>query len=205
MVSEALTKLPAPTPLYWPTLEDFKSIAYITIDKAFEGQGFGSGNFYRDRVDEDHGQYAAVYVAKECLANRELSFDSFRSFIDQTYLRVQSADGVPVLNVTARAVIAELLLSNALEESGLALASDGCTGRFFYPETPTKARLAIDLVKATGVKAKLNPFAAAGFDPVFARGAYRWFDPATAKGKPFLPWLCEGEWWGSELCRVQEK
>lgn len=172
-------------PQFWPTIEDFRAATYKV-----------SGP--RESIDNLYGQYLSLSVATECLAGRELAFPSFRAFLSQTFLRVQS--GEEVAKTSARRVIAEIV--SRVEEN----SQPDCSRPFLYPETPTEATLPIDLVRIMQSIRRINPLFRSGFERAFQESAHPWFNGSAGKtvdeliaeivgeeAAPtiFLVWFCE--------------
>ena len=141
-------------PQYVPTLEDFRVYAGRTSDA-------------------DYGPYVALYVASECLAGRDTSFEGFGLFIDQTTNRN--------LNVKAAQSIDEIIDRPPKKRE--------CMRPFLNPQSGSDAVLAADLVLAVRWP-HVGPFER--FLPEIIRErSGRWFDPSVSKDRPFLTWFCE--------------
>ena len=85
----------------------------------------------------DYNNYAAVYVARECLAGRELTAEGFRSLIRQTHRSVPGA--TDALNQTIKSVE---------ERIAQGLPPAECMRPFTSPETLDEAMLSAGLLAA---------------------------------------------------------
>ena len=116
---ELLAATPASNPPYWPTAEDY------TIALAMSGG------------KPDYENYAAVYVARECLAGRELTPEGFRALIRQGHRSVPGASDTLTQ-----------MINSAQGRIALGLPQAECMLPFTYPETLDDAMLSVSLYEA---------------------------------------------------------
>lgn len=174
------TPLPTPVPQYWPTPEDFNALAFNRIG------ALPSTDVYMYR------QYASVYIASECLAEKEMSFDGFRTFLNQPLLMVRTTDSDPMIKVIARDVIAQITrTAEARTNLGSTPSVSNCLRPYLYPESATEAALAIELVDGLAPLSEVSRDSRDIVASIRQQFAYKWFGSPEAQERPFLPWYCE--------------
>jgi hypothetical protein len=178
-------------PLYWPTIEDHKM---VILPKDPGGSMYLRASWRRaiDQFDE----YAATYVASECLVGGELSSEGFGAFVDGAFNGVSSRLWVP-----ARDAIREIIARAEVRlESGLPLVKERCERPFLYPASGAEALLAGSLYNAATIQSV----------PLELQDGYsRWAEDRVAqwfnlrfKSQPLLTWLCRRT--GEDTCRWSE-
>ena len=189
-----LAEMATPAPDYWPSLADFTALAYNRIDRIFQDSSQGGFWKTKERIEERYVGHVSVFVAAECLAGRELSFDGFRSFLDETYLLQRPSDQVALLKLEAERVVATLVgIANSKPGPESFDLEDDCTRPYLYPRSASEADLAIELVNAIRPFREIRPMFAPGVERFYLEQSYRWLDPSFGGDMPFLSWLCEVE------------
>jgi hypothetical protein len=138
-VVATLTAILPPEDAYWPTIEDHN----IVILPKFVGTG--ATKAVGTRLIDAFDQYAATYVASECLAGEQLTSERFRNFVAST-MGYQSEEKLAVF---AHNAIQKLISkSEARFKSGLSSAEEICEHPYLYPATGAEVTLAVGLNKA---------------------------------------------------------
>ena len=187
------TSPPPPAALseYTPTLEDYVSVIITPASNAIQS------------TEQVFQQYAAVYIAEECIGGRERSAEGFRSFVEQTLIFPPGRDRMELMAVIADSAIGSIVrLADEQAANGRSTVEDGCLALFTYPETLGDTLIAANLV-ATVAVINVNQVLVGQMPSIIATMASDWF--ATEGSKvPLLSRLCDAGFsvLGRSLCRA---
>ena len=167
---------PAPTPVYWPTPEDY------------------SAYFYSARVPSRSylryfDMHAATYVAQACFFENEPTFSGFQSFLKATFY-ISGQGGKSTLKEVAESHL-DWFLAESLAPKETRLSQE-CQSLFWRPNSARGAIQAAGLVKAAivGVSGLGNPF----LDGALKRmdnQATGWLTEPRAQEQVFIAWYWE--------------
>ena len=191
------TPIPAPAAptalsafsVYWPTMQDYMSVIISPEPAAIQ------------TVEQTFQQYAAVYIAEECVGGRERSADGFRTFVKDTLIFPSGHDRMVLMAVFADSVIASIVsVTEQRIANGLSVVEQNCLRLFTYPETTEDTLIAASLV-ATVAVIQVNQTLVAQLPSTIGIIASDWF--ATPGSKvPLLIRLCDPRFsiLGQSLC-----
>lgn len=156
------------------------------------GQVPGFGQVYsqlRKAVEGRDWEYVAVYVASECLAERELTKEGFRLFLSRTFSLYASGEA-PIVS-TALSVTQEMNREAQRQSEGSSPVAKPCMRPYMYPDTVEEAQLAVNLVRVP-TSESIAPRLRDGFlnqsnDLAYSR-------PARNRDLPFIVRLCRSGW-----------
>ena len=114
--------------MYWPTIDDFRVII---------SQYDITNPFTYDLLLRRYPQYAAVYVARECVDSRDRSFAGFRSFVETFDYDTVGRAAENLSNEIITFIEQRIAL-------GLAPAEEGCM-LYVFPATWDEALLTVHL------------------------------------------------------------
>lgn len=191
VVATPISAPAAPTTLsvYWPTMQDYMSVIISPEPAAIQ------------TVEQTFQQYAAVYIAEECVRERERSPDGFRTFVKDTLIFPSGHDRMELMAVFADSVIASIVsVTEQRIADGLSVVEQNCLRLFTYPETTEDTLIAASLVVTVAV-IHVNQTLVAQLPSTIGIIASDWF--ATPGSKvPLLIRLCDPRFsvLGQSLC-----
>lgn len=149
---------------YWPSYADFDVIARQKSSRS---------------TTKYYAGHTAIYVARECFAERQLTREGFQAFVDQT-LFMGYADGRGVDEVLTGEVVGKMFALRGDDVAG------SCIEPYMYPQNSAEAALGQALV---GTMLEPHPFFRNSAASVFRQTASRWFQQPAQEREPFSLWL----------------
>ena len=168
--------------VYVPTIEDYETVVMPKLRRS------GYSRAVTDLVLLKYDQYAAVYMASECLDGNESSPGGFRSFVDKrTFVRgISDLDGAFAIDPVNQSVIARML---AAPDGKNELA--GCMRPYLYPEGGKEMTLGLELFSLRILSQTTSfPGMRESLRGMHENKAHSWFQPGVREGTTFLEWMC---------------